>query len=219
MIRYKDHVDFMFVSCATYWKLLETLGDFLASLDLKCVYGIPRGGYIPAVYLSHRLGIPIGTERPFLLVDDISDTGNTFLEYDDSMKPDYTAALFCKEGTSFVPHYVAHPNYISRNTWVIFPYETRGLEREFAANEEKQILLDCFQDALNTAEYYLFSLLSKMDLDSDLDFRVLDEVLPSPVNYLLRIIEQQRDSFIKHKLGPMADLREYQKVRNVEKAK
>ena len=46
----------------------------------KNIYGLPRGGLIPAVMLSHQLGIPmakgdIGPDT--LIVDDICDSGET----------------------------------------------------------------------------------------------------------------------------------------------
>jgi hypoxanthine phosphoribosyltransferase len=63
------------------------------------VLGVERGGLIPAVHLSHRLGIPLKTlswssqlkdgsmltwfilrNKKILLVDDIVDSGKTFLE-------------------------------------------------------------------------------------------------------------------------------------------
>ena len=63
------------------------------------VLGVERGGLIPAVHLSHRLGIPLQTltwssiykdssmvtwfllrNKKMLLVDDIVDSGKTFFE-------------------------------------------------------------------------------------------------------------------------------------------
>ena len=63
------------------------------------VLGVERGGLIPGVHLSHRLGIPLKTlswssqlkdgsmvtwfilrNKKILLVDDIVDSGKTFLE-------------------------------------------------------------------------------------------------------------------------------------------
>ena len=52
------------------------------------IYGVPRGGLIPAVMLSHRLGLPLATrsraksgEGNVLVVDDIADTGRTVSFY------------------------------------------------------------------------------------------------------------------------------------------
>ena len=51
--------------------------------DVTGVFGIPRGGLIIAVMVSHKLNIPYHEElrnlygSKFLLVDDIADTGKT----------------------------------------------------------------------------------------------------------------------------------------------
>ena len=51
--------------------------------SFESVYGIPRGGLIIAVMVSHKLGIPLITDlrgmygKKFLIVDDIADTGRT----------------------------------------------------------------------------------------------------------------------------------------------
>lgn len=83
----------------------------------KGIYGVPRGGLIPAVYLSHRLDVPLvrtldavlsDSHGPYLIVEDVVDTGKTlgrlsmFLTEEDKIvalvvkpwaprKPDFTA--------------------------------------------------------------------------------------------------------------------------------
>ena len=84
------------------------------------VYGIPRGGLIPAVMLSHKTGLPlvdtIGANT--LIVDDMTDSGVTM----DKMPGLYTAVLFHKPHTS-----VFTPNVYSKlhegNEWLVFPWE------------------------------------------------------------------------------------------------
>ena len=47
--------------------------------NIDSVMGLPRGGLIPAVMISHELGIPlvINPTKNTLVVDDINDTGHT----------------------------------------------------------------------------------------------------------------------------------------------
>ena len=51
--------------------------------SFETVYGIPRGGLIVTVLVSHKLGIPLITSlrdmygKKFLVVDDIMNTGLT----------------------------------------------------------------------------------------------------------------------------------------------
>ena len=84
-----------------YKKDLNKLVKQIEKSKIKYDYilGVERGGLIPAVHLSHRLGIPVKTltwssilkdssmvtyfllrNKKLLLVDDIVDSGKTFLE-------------------------------------------------------------------------------------------------------------------------------------------
>ena len=58
---------------------------------IKNIYGVPRGGLLLAVMLSHRLNIPIVQERDrigrnTLIVDDICDSGKTMLKVTKDVK-------------------------------------------------------------------------------------------------------------------------------------
>lgn len=78
------------------WKQIDELTDQLAqritdaqeqhNFKYACIIGMPRGGLIPAVMLSHKLGIPLTTKIPksgvhSLLVDDINDTGTSIMKF------------------------------------------------------------------------------------------------------------------------------------------
>ena len=90
------------------------------------VYGVPRGGLIPAVMLSHRLGLKLLVDLPFvkpkvspmeiLVVDDLVDSGRTLLHcsYD-------TATLLVKPDSSVKPKYFGAVT----SKIVIFPYENK----------------------------------------------------------------------------------------------
>ena len=58
------------------------------------VYGIPRGGYYPAIQLSNILGIPAVTSpiNGVLVVDDIMDSGATLTPYTQDK-----AVVYCKD--------------------------------------------------------------------------------------------------------------------------
>ena len=70
---------------------LNNIGDRLEGIDLEFVSGIPRGGLIPAVMMSHSFDIkyisyssakllPLELRAKTLVVDDIADTGHTLKE-------------------------------------------------------------------------------------------------------------------------------------------
>ena len=103
--------------------LVDTLQAKISALDLSdpVMYGVPRGGLVPAVYLSHRLGIPLvlspyGT-GDILVVDDILDTGTTY----DKMVGVAThyVVLLARVARSKVVYGRLHDG-----PWVKFPWET-----------------------------------------------------------------------------------------------
>ena len=116
------------------WKWIDnqinTIGDKLEGLDLEFVAGIPRGGLIPAVMMSHAFGIkyisyssakmlPGDLRKKTLVVDDISDTGVTIAEAD---KLKFITATLClRIGTKTVPYFSGE--HINDDRWLVFPWE------------------------------------------------------------------------------------------------
>jgi len=116
------------------WKWVDEqinkIGDKLEGLDLEFVAGIPRGGLIPAVMISHAFGIkyisyssakmlPGDLRKKTLVVDDISDTGVTIAEAD---KLKFITATLClRQGTKTVPYFSGE--HINDDRWLVFPWE------------------------------------------------------------------------------------------------
>jgi len=129
------------------WATIDELVGIIArkihtdSPNIDSIYGIPRGGLIPAVLLSHKLGLPL-VQQPksnSLVVDDISDSGNTFIDFIDTLyKPHVyfsgvkTATLFERENTAFSPDYVGL--HIKYQDWLVFPWEYEIHAEENAEN-------------------------------------------------------------------------------------
>lgn len=99
----------------------------------RAVTGIPRGGLIPAVMLSHQLDIPFIARIPkesmeILVVDDIIFTGHSmhnFLEnvpYSPFTKF-RTASIHYHRSASFVPD-IFHHELLKDDIWVQYPFET-----------------------------------------------------------------------------------------------
>lgn len=94
---------------------------------LNGVYGIPRGGCCIAVLFSHLLDIEyLAAPRPgCLIVDDISDTGNTLLQYKDYPCTTFTAVA--KEASKVAPDYCGMfipEGSKDADAWVEFPWES-----------------------------------------------------------------------------------------------
>jgi hypoxanthine phosphoribosyltransferase len=125
------------------WSEIDELVDILCKkiiiysidgVEIKDLWGLPRGGLIPTVMISHRLGIPVsnGTISPnTLIIDDICDSGKTFKEYFDYYQIQYsypfnlkTACLNYKPQTSsFQPTLWA--NQWDKKDWIVYPWERK----------------------------------------------------------------------------------------------
>ena len=95
------------------------------------VFAIPRGGLVLGVTLSHHLGIPLITNIEdvnvrTLIVDDISDNGNTIERMKDNLKNVFKiegnvfATLIYTTHTRSIPDYSV---YCRKSDWIVFPWE------------------------------------------------------------------------------------------------
>jgi len=112
---------------------IEELAERLKDKKLRYISGIPRGGLIPAIMLSHKLGvtyIPFDEAKKYgrhdlrvknediLLVDDICDSGVTMKDY----APRFITATLCLRYISeTIPEYYGEK--IKDDRWLVFPWE------------------------------------------------------------------------------------------------
>lgn len=116
------------------WKWVDnqinTIGDKLEGEELEFVAGIPRGGLIPAVMISHTFGIkyisytsakqlPKELREKTLVVDDIADTGVSLKEADEIGF--MTATLAMRSTTKTTPLF--YGEFINDEKWLVFPWE------------------------------------------------------------------------------------------------
>ena len=118
------------------WDEVEELVDILctqiirSSIQIDYIFGMPRGGLIPAVMISHRLNIPM-THNPskpnILVVDDICDSGETFKEFWVKHPLTKFACLHFKPHISiFNPHFSSNKLY--SDDWIVYPWEQSDSE-------------------------------------------------------------------------------------------
>jgi hypothetical protein len=112
--------------------LVDKLANEVSQAPVPPLYitGLPRGGLIPAVMLSHKLDIPyvnISLIRALprvdvLVVDDIADSGETLLQY----KGYQTGVLHYKMQSEHIPTYYTEetPN----EAWIVYPWEREDSE-------------------------------------------------------------------------------------------
>jgi hypoxanthine phosphoribosyltransferase len=107
-------------------KLVEMIKNSERFPNLKCIYGIPRGGWPIAVHLAHHLELELiescsldslfrKIPSELLIVDDIADTGKTLKKYDWFA----SATLYYKRRS------VIKPTFYVKETenWIVFPWE------------------------------------------------------------------------------------------------
>lgn len=138
------------MSWSKYTKAVDKIADHFRGENFDVIIGLTRGGLIPAVRLSHTMDTPMlpfnphmlhsngdprgkvkipispAVVRRILIVDDISDTGKTFVKcvrfFEERGFNVSTAAVYInKKTTAFTPTYAV---YNSQSRWVVFPYET-----------------------------------------------------------------------------------------------
>tara|TARA_E500000318_G_scaffold109620_1_gene123024 strand:- start:772 stop:1191 length:420 start_codon:yes stop_codon:yes gene_type:complete len=109
-------------------KLSEIIKDSIS--EYEYVTGIPRGGLIPGVCLSHTIGLKYTSykdalnfsktdKKKVLVVDDICDTGHTVL---DAISNGFdVATLALRYSSPYMPDY--YGTKITNDDWLVFPWE------------------------------------------------------------------------------------------------
>ncbi len=118
------------------WEEIEELVELLCLQIVKSgyqitdIYGLQRGGLIPAVMLSHKLGVPMtvnSISKTTLIVDDICDSGETFKELFKIYPKSKFACLHFKPHTShFNPDFSS--NKFFSDDWIVYPWEEKDSE-------------------------------------------------------------------------------------------
>ena len=110
-------------------KFVQQVVHRYAEHDIPGVYGLPRGGLVLAVMISHRLNIPMlmSPVEGCLLVDDICDSGESLVHYTKNTsaeidKPSYhIVTMYFKENRlGVLPEMYS---YQKGNDWIVFPWE------------------------------------------------------------------------------------------------
>ena len=109
----------------SWWDMVDLIKDLAEKIPFEVpladsIYGIPRGGMIPAVWLSHETGLPLVQTlgKNTLIVDDMTDSGVTM----EKMPGQWTAVLFHKPHTScFTPN--VYSKLHKGDEWLVFPWE------------------------------------------------------------------------------------------------
>jgi len=118
---------YSFLNWLDFELAIKTLYDKYKNNTYNGIYGVPRGGLVLAIKLSHLLNIPLLTkpDKKGLWIDDIIDSGKTFEKYKNSSK-DYCCWIARKNNNLYY-------NIDINQNWIVFPWES---------DKKKQILKD-----------------------------------------------------------------------------
>lgn len=118
----------IYISWYDYMDSVHTLCRKIkdSSYKFDFIYGIPRGGMVLAVSISHILDIPVLTYfdtafkiKNVLICDDCCDTGKTLKKF----KKYQTATIYKHEKSKVIPDFFVEEN----KNWIVFPYEEQKL--------------------------------------------------------------------------------------------
>ena len=119
-----------------HWDEIMHTADIISSKikseNYNSIYGVPRGGLVVAVVLSHKLDLPIvssiGINKKTLVVDDISDSGETLQDCDYGWKSKFkdsemtSAVLFQRKTTGYGADFIGE---LIDDEWLVFPWEVK----------------------------------------------------------------------------------------------
>lgn len=134
--------------------LIEEVKHIPDIANCKYIYGVPRGGCIPAVMISHALSIPyipyidvtqielfidVDSSEWILAVDDIFDSGRTYSEFSAFMgcfglKFKFaTIYTFQDRLNDWVDGNFIFGRKVNDSDWLLLPYENASkVEQDFA---------------------------------------------------------------------------------------
>jgi xanthine phosphoribosyltransferase len=109
-------------------------------LACKAIYGIPRGGLVVAVALSHQLQLPLVlTPGPgCLIVDDVLETGATMLELLSELGTDAAKVAAWVWISKNAQMNEGYHRFVEPHTWVVFPWEDWQSAEEDKASYERR---------------------------------------------------------------------------------
>jgi len=129
----KVDIEYKFIHNNTF-HALQKLYPLLPKHGTIVVYGIPRGGLIPATILSHALE----RERPtrlvtslsqldpsdwhrLVIVDELVDSGDTIRSLKTRFPEAITVALYQRYSARYSADVVGHT--VDNDDWLVFPWE------------------------------------------------------------------------------------------------
>ena len=147
-----SHMKYLRLTASEIEEMCDKLARIIKSgFKPDCIVGIGRGGLVPAVYLSDRLGVkklyafkidyytgdkrgrePVVSQKPplqlirgnVLLVDDVADTGETLMLAKKLLEKHAKSIRIAT--LHYKPHSKLKPDFFVQETrrWIVYPYQS-----------------------------------------------------------------------------------------------
>lgn len=104
--------------------LAKKLKPYVKRGTINNVYGVIRGGIIPAIMLSHKLNINYSeyVDKKTVIIDDIEDSGKTAEHHKEQYQNNFFVVLFNKRDVFDCDFYAKKEN---SKKWLVFPWEVK----------------------------------------------------------------------------------------------
>ena len=116
-----------FVTWGDIEEYVRKVAEFYKDSNVSGVFGIPRGGIIYAVLLSHIMNIPMlmSATEDCIIVDDIADSGETLIHYQNNSSGNkknkyHITTMYYKESSSVKPEFYFKEK---KDKWIVYPWE------------------------------------------------------------------------------------------------
>ena len=113
------------------WKDIEEyiiqVAEYYKDKKITGVYGLPRGGLVLAVMLSHKMNIPLlmAPTKDCIIIDDICDSGESLIHYTTNRYDDnkyHITTMYFNFDSNMQDKIEFYVN-IKDGNWIIFPWE------------------------------------------------------------------------------------------------
>jgi hypoxanthine phosphoribosyltransferase len=137
-------MDKLYITWEKYEELINKIVQDVKkdNITFDAIVTFPRGGFVVAASLAHRFNISTiytyneylskgmnlkGNDKHWLVIDDISDTGNTLMQWNKNegyLRHSSIITLHYKPQTKVKPRYYGEE--VPNNVWVVYCWETEN---------------------------------------------------------------------------------------------
>lgn len=116
-----------YVSWSDIELFIDKVSNEYKDKNITGVYGLPRGGLIFAVMLSHKMNIPLlmAPTENCIIIDDICDSGESLVHYyrnssGNELNKYHIVTMYYKDNELVQPEFYMNKK---EDKWIVYPWE------------------------------------------------------------------------------------------------